>query len=183
MAETPLPDWAALAPSAGVIGDLRSDHAGETGAVYIYRGILAVSRHGQVLTFARQHLAVEQRHLAALDHWLPGARRSRLLPLWRLSGWTLGVIAGLAGERAVYHTVEAVETFVVRHYQEQIDRLGESGPEGELRRALCALRDDEAGHRDDAGGRVEASSGPMARLWRTVVGSGSGAAVRLARRL
>ncbi len=28
----------------GLLGDLRSDHAGETGAVAIYLGILAISR-------------------------------------------------------------------------------------------------------------------------------------------
>lgn len=164
MAESGLPDWDALALSAEFVGELRSDHAGETGAVSIYRGILAASRQRRVIEFAREHLAVEQRHLATLDEWLPRARRSRLLPLWRLSGWTLGAIAGLAGERAVYHTVEAVETFVVRHYQAQIDRLGESGPEGELRRTLCAFRDDEAGHRDDAGARARTRGGPAVRL-------------------
>lgn len=29
---------------ASLVADLRSDHAGETGAVVIYRGILAVTR-------------------------------------------------------------------------------------------------------------------------------------------
>lgn len=183
MAEIQLPDWEALALSADLIGELRSDHAGETGAVYIYRGILAASRHRRIRAFAREHLAVERRHLAALDDWLPTAQRSRLLPLWRLSGWMLGAIAGLAGERAVYHTVEAVETFVVRHYQAQIDQLGESGPQGELRRTLCAFRDDEAGHRDDAGARVRIRGGRVVRLWQTLVGNGSAAAVRLARRV
>ena len=36
----------------GLIGDLRSDHAGETGAVAIYLGILAVSRDPAVRQFA-----------------------------------------------------------------------------------------------------------------------------------
>jgi len=181
VAEIQLPDWDALALNTAFIGELRSDHAGETGAVFIYRGILAVSRQERVVAFAREHLAVEERHLAALDQWLPSSQRSRLLPLWRLSGWILGATAGLAGEAAVYHSIEAVETFVVRHYQQQIGRLGESGAEGELRRTLCSFRDDEAGHRDDAGGRVGPRRGGVVRIWQAVVGGGSAAAVRLAR--
>ena len=57
------------------IRDLRSDHAGEAGAVQIYRGILAVSRNEVVRAFARQHMATEQRHLAFFEGWLsPRAR-------------------------------------------------------------------------------------------------------------
>ncbi len=48
----------------GLIGDLRSDHAGETGAVAIYLGILAVSHNPQIRQFAREHQATEREHLA-----------------------------------------------------------------------------------------------------------------------
>ncbi len=37
----------------GLIGDIRSDHAGETGAVAIYLGILSVSRDPHLRHFAR----------------------------------------------------------------------------------------------------------------------------------
>ena len=43
--------------------DLRSDHAGETGAVMIYKGILAVSRDPALRSFASTHLETEQKHL------------------------------------------------------------------------------------------------------------------------
>ena len=36
--------------------EMRSNHAGETGAVWIYRGILAVSSNAKVRTFALHHL-------------------------------------------------------------------------------------------------------------------------------
>jgi hypothetical protein len=42
-----------------LIGDLRSDHAGETGGVIISRGILAGSRDPAVRAFASAHLAAE----------------------------------------------------------------------------------------------------------------------------
>ncbi|MBC7446006.1 MAG: demethoxyubiquinone hydroxylase family protein, partial [Polaromonas sp.] len=44
---------------AGLVADLRSDHAGETGAVWIYRGMLCVTRDAAVRTFATHHLATE----------------------------------------------------------------------------------------------------------------------------
>ena len=37
--------------------DLRSDHAGETGAVYFYRGVLDVATDPAVRDFAEEHLA------------------------------------------------------------------------------------------------------------------------------
>jgi ubiquinone biosynthesis monooxygenase Coq7 len=41
-----LPDIAISEMPAWLIGELRSDHAGETGAVMIYRGILAFCKDG-----------------------------------------------------------------------------------------------------------------------------------------
>ena len=61
--------------------DLRSDHAGETGAVMIYKGILAVSHDPALRSFACTHLKTEQKHLALFDSWLPKEDKSRLLLL------------------------------------------------------------------------------------------------------
>jgi demethoxyubiquinone hydroxylase (CLK1/Coq7/Cat5 family) len=110
-------------PLARLAGDLRSDHAGETGAVQIYRGILAVSRDPAVRAFAEHHLATESRHLEVIEALRPAVPRSRLLPLWRPAGWLTGALPALAGPRAVYATIAAVETFVDRHYGEQIDAI------------------------------------------------------------
>ena len=77
--------------------DLRSDHAGEMGAVYIYPGILAVSNDKAILYFARDHLETEREHLAFLDDWLERKNTSLITPLWRLSGWLLGALASLGG--------------------------------------------------------------------------------------
>ena len=42
---------------AALLADLRTDHAGESGAVMIYRGILAVTRDAGLRHFAQAHLA------------------------------------------------------------------------------------------------------------------------------
>ena len=36
-----------------IIPDLRTDHAGETGAVFIYKGILLVSKDKEIIKFAK----------------------------------------------------------------------------------------------------------------------------------
>lgn len=167
--------------------ELRSDHAGEAGAVCIYRGILALSRDPRVRAFAERHLATERSHLQAIEHWLPEPRRSRLLPAWRIAGWLTGALPALFGARAVFGTIEAVETFVDHHYAQQldlIDALPADPRRAELRALLASCQSDEVHHRDEAAefGGGTPPSVPL-RLWCAVVGAGSAQAVRLARRV
>ena len=160
---------------------LRSDHAGETGAVYIYRGILAVTRAPEVIAFARHHLATEQRHLEMMSQLLPREEYSRLLPLWRLAGWLTGMLPALFGPLAVYRTIDAVESFVDRHYLEQIEQLQVRPAYQALRNLLQSCRDDEVLHRDEARSHLKAA-GFIARLWVSAVGIGSRIGVLLASR-
>lgn len=177
-------DLAGLAPGVpGLIGDIRSDHAGETGAVMIYRGILAASRDPAVRRFSEQHLATEQHHLDLLDALLLPGQRSVLLPIWRVAGWLTGFLPALAGPRAVYATIDAVETFVDHHYEEQIRKLPLTGPGGALRETLLACQADEVHHRDEARSFQQAPAGPLLRGWAFLVGAGSKAAVAAARRI
>jgi ubiquinone biosynthesis monooxygenase Coq7 len=167
--------------------ELRSDHAGEIGAVFIYRGIATVAaRRGDadLLAFAQRHAQAETEHLRLLEQWLPPHRRSRLLGPWRLAGWLTGALPALAGARAVHATIAAVETFVDRHYQQQIDDIAAHGaPEG-LLPLLQRCQADECHHRDEAVA-LAATAGPVPawlRAWCALVRQGSAAAVMLARR-
>ena len=180
--KTPVTPFAALPLTPSLIAELRSDHAGETGAVAIYCGILRVSRNPEVIEFARHHLRTEVRHRRFFDAWLPAEAQSRLLTVWFASGWLLGATAALFGRRSVYTTIAAVETFVVEHYTQQIRELAEDRCYDALREQLEAFRADEADHRDDAADRHAAAGGWLARAWRGVVGGASAAGVALARR-
>jgi demethoxyubiquinone hydroxylase (CLK1/Coq7/Cat5 family) len=168
---------------AWLVRDLRSDHAGETGALAIYRGILAVSRDEETCRFAAAHLETEREHLRLLETVLPRRERSRLLWLWRWAGCLTGAIPALLGPRCVFATIAAVETFVDRHYAAQIHRLGGEASHAELKALLERCRQDEARHRDEARQALGRPAGPIATVWGWLVGAGSAAAVGLARRL
>lgn len=173
IATSPLPRW--------LIAELRSDHAGETGAVAIYRGILALTSEDKIRQFAREHLATEESHLAIFNRLLPPKQRSALLPLWRLAGFITGALPALFGANATYATIEAVETFVDRHYQQQIDRLADDEQLAPVRDLLESCRQDEIIHRDDAASRRSTQQPLLMRCWVRMIGSGSAAAVALAR--
>jgi len=184
VSETPLQMTKGL--SHHLVQELRSDHAGETGAVSIYKGIQAVAQWRgdlELMAFAKAHGATEADHLAAVENWLPVAQRSRLLGPWRLAGWLTGALPALAGRRAVYATIAAVETFVDHHYQQQIDHLqAQGGPEG-LLPLLIRCQADEQHHRDESAALAGSHPGLWLRIWCWTVGRGSAAAVVVARRL
>jgi ubiquinone biosynthesis monooxygenase Coq7 len=179
---TPI-DFPAMRSVPGMLEDLRSDHAGEAGAVMIYLGILAGSRDPGVRRFATAHLKTERAHLEIMEALVARGSRSLLLPIWRVAGWVTGFLPALAGSHAVYATIAAVERFVVTHYQEQIVKLAADGSAGALRAALEACESDEAQHRDDAEARLQRAPGAMLRLWIALVGLGSRYAVLAARRV
>ena len=164
--------------------ELRCSHAGETGTVWIYRGILAARPTGALLEFAREHLKTERQHLSMFDDLSVCYRRSLILPLWRLAGFLTGFLPSLAGENAVFATIEAVETFVDLHYQAQIRSLSPCAHR-EAERAVLDLfetcRLDEVAHRDDAAQRRTGKPTASMGLWTTMVGGGSRSAVSFAR--
>ncbi len=171
-----------LPVSADLLAELRSDHAGEYGAVAIYQGVLAVARAPALRHFAREHLTTEQRHLRFMEELLPPRQRTRLLPLWKVMGWSLGALPALFGPSAVFTTIAAVETFVEDHYQRQIDMMVNTPALADLRLTLQQFRDDEVHHKHDATDHRAGPPGTIAKLWSRIVGAGSEAAVVLAKR-
>ena len=159
-------------------------HAGETGAIRIYQGVLSFARDPALHAFAQRHLASEQAHLREIEAWLPTADRSRLLPVWRLAGWLTGALPALLGPRAVYGTIEAVERFVEHHYEEQIRRLAAQPALWRLRQTLMDCQADEVEHRDEAASALGAGEpGVVLRTWGWLVGMGSRGAVAVCRHL
>jgi ubiquinone biosynthesis monooxygenase Coq7 len=165
-----------------VLADLRTDHAGETGAVFIYLGILQFTRNPALRVFAEHHLVTEQSHLRHIESWLPKAHYSRLLPLWRLAGFITGALPALISARAVYVTIQSVETFVNQHYDDQVRSLESKPALAELRQILLECQSDEVAHRDQAAAALgQKKTGVLLRFWSVLVGAGSQAAVAVCR--
>jgi demethoxyubiquinone hydroxylase (CLK1/Coq7/Cat5 family) len=175
--------------SRAMLRELRSDHAGETGAIFIYRGVLAVAKRrgdDELIAFATRHAVTEAEHLRLIEAWLPPRQRSRLLGPWKLAGWLTGALPALAGRRALYATIAAVERFVDAHYQQQIERMLREGGPPQLLELLLRCQADERHHRDEAAQAAALADSPASgwlRGWCGLVGAGSAIAVTLARRI
>jgi ubiquinone biosynthesis monooxygenase Coq7 len=132
---------------------IRIDHAGEYGAVHIYRGQRAVfGRLPSKTRIARQleHMeADEQAHLDAFDGYIAkrGVRPTALSPVWRLAGFGLGVATALMGEKAAHACTEAVESVIESHYGKQVEELEAMG-ESELAADFARYREEEVAHKD-----------------------------------
>ena len=162
-------------------GELRSDHAGETGAVWIYRGILATSTDPRVREFAQQHLETEKQHLKLIEAFLHRDQRSWLLPLWRVAGFLTGALPSIFSSNAVFATVSTIETFVVSHYMAQIGRLQSHNSHNNICRVLQSCCDDEAKHESEASNFLNGRPSFFLRVWCALVSSGSNLAVKCAR--
>jgi ubiquinone biosynthesis monooxygenase Coq7 len=138
---------------------LRVDHAGELGAVEIYRGQAWALRGTSVEPTLRAMQAGEEAHLTRLNALL-GERRVRpslLAPLWGAAGFALGVATGLLGRQMAMAATVSVETAISRHYNAQVRALLEEGSRGaaqrgdeELMAVFSKHRDEEVEHHDTA---------------------------------
>lgn len=132
---------------------LRVDHAGEYGAVAIYKGQLAVfeRQHGKerIVSQLREMQAEEQDHLDAFDKMLAAGnvRPTALSPIWQAAGYALGVGTALLGEKAAHACTEAVETVIEEHYGDQVVELTTAG-EDELASKMAKFQEEEVAHKD-----------------------------------
>lgn len=133
---------------------LRVDHAGEYGAVQIYKGqravFAALPEKRETAALIADMEAGEAHHLATFDRLL-AERRVRptlLAPIWNAAGFALGAATALLGEKAAMACTEAVEDVIESHYGDQAEELAESEPE--LAALVRDFRDDEIGHKTTA---------------------------------
>jgi ubiquinone biosynthesis monooxygenase Coq7 len=187
MTEKPIPSRPGKGAVQGRLAEiLRVDHAGELGAVHIYRGQQAVLGRARGKERIAGQLAEmeghEQVHLSRMEALL-NERRVRptlLAPLWRAAGFALGAGTALMGEKAAHACTEAVETVIEEHYSGQIAELARSEPA--LVAELSQFRDDELAHRDLAieEGAREAPAYPLLAM---VIQAGCRAAIKVSEKI
>ena len=133
---------------------IRVDHAGEYGAVQIYRGQRAVFDRIGAKAHAAGVIAEleagEKAHLETFDRMIAerGVRPTLMAPIWRVAGFGLGAVTALMGEQAAHACMEAVEEVIERHYADQIEALGDTEPA--FAATIAEFRDDEMGHKQTA---------------------------------
>ena len=130
---------------------LRVDQAGEYGATRIYAGQLAVLRPNSSAAKLVSRMAMqERRHLSHFDSMISErrVRPTALQPMWNVAGFALGAATALISEEAAMACTDAVETEIDRHYERQLQDLGDSDPE--LSAAITEFQAEELEHRDTA---------------------------------
>ncbi len=161
---------------------LRSDHAGEVGAVYIYKGILSIAKDPVLVEFSKRHLETEKEHLRKIEEVLPLSKRSKLVGIWKVAGYLLGFLPSLLGPRIVFATIEAVESFVEDHYEEQLKYLrAQDVPDQALINLLQSCQDDEIEHKNESAIKKRFAPGFLLNFWMKIVGWGSSSAVKVAK--
>jgi 3-demethoxyubiquinol 3-hydroxylase len=174
--------------SHSVCAELRASHAGETGAVWIYRGILLVNcfrRDRTIEKFAQHHLATEKNHLIRFENLIHRFRGSGLLLLWIIAGFVTGALSMMLGRNWVYYTIYKVETFVDVHYRRQISTLAKLNfaDKTEIIQMMAACNADEQAHRDEALHAIVGKPNFAMRIWGQLVAAGSHGAVVIAKLL
>lgn len=129
---------------------LKVNHAGEHGAINIYRAQLLTShwRSRQFVAELQHFLAHEKRHrdIFAKELERRGLRRCVSFHLCGVGGWVLGLLTGIAGKKAIAATSVAVEHVVLRHLEQQLIEL--AGHDAAAHEAVLAIIEDEKEHHD-----------------------------------
>jgi ubiquinone biosynthesis monooxygenase Coq7 len=165
---------------------LRVDHAGEYGAVSIYRGqhavFSALPHKAETAAMIEEMQAGEVEHLDTFNRLL-AERRVRptlLAPFWNVAGFGLGAATALMGEKAAMACTAAVEDVIEKHYAAQIESLGPD--EAELSATIAQFREDELGHKATAE-EAGAADAPGYSLLSAAIRVGCRTAIKIAEKV
>ena len=120
------------------------------GAVWIYKGASLAFWSENIRKMAFEHGETEKQHLVVMNHLLPDKEKSRLIFLWKIMGFSLGFISSIFGFRTFCFTINVVETFVEKHYGEQVEYLEEKKENLALLNVLRVCCEEEVAHKEDA---------------------------------
>jgi ubiquinone biosynthesis monooxygenase Coq7 len=131
---------------------LKVNHAGEHGAVNIYRGqrLVCFWRAEALRRVLDEFRAHEERHRAIFAAELErrGVRRCRSYWMCGLGGFLLGLTTGLCGRASIAAVTVAVERVVLRHLEMQLREF--DGVDPAAHAAVASILEDERAHHDRA---------------------------------
>lgn len=127
-------------------GLMRINHCGEVCAQALYQGQALTARLPQVRAKMEEAAAEENDHLEWCARRLTqlGSHPSLLNPVWYISSFSVGAIAGAIGDKWSLGFVAETEHQVVRHLDSHLESLPESDYKSKL--ILEQMREDELHH-------------------------------------
>lgn len=144
---------------------LKVNHAGEYGAIRIYRTQIWLARrlYPDIVAFLEETLSHEIRHCQLFYDAMPArnAKPCRIMALWGNGGFVLGFLTGLMGRQGVWICTAAVEAAVHRHLEDQLHFL--NNRDGELQALILSIQEEELQHLRHAEDHISAT-GLWARL-------------------
>ncbi|KAJ2288563.1 ubiquinone biosynthesis monooxygenase Coq7 [Coemansia sp. RSA 2706] len=166
---------------------IRVNQAGETAAVTIYKGQMAVLGGKPDLRDLLIHMRDQEvEHLNIMDQHIRDfkVRPTLLQPVAAVGGYFLGMVSALLGVKSAMTCTEAVETRIGMHYNDQLRELHflKHAQLDELKRTIAKCRDEELEHLDtavDHGARMA----PLYKLQFEAIKNGCGVAIWLCERV
>jgi len=162
---------------------IRVDHAGEYGATCIYDGQLAVFSKDSKIGKIIQHMAEQElEHIETFEKLIVSnrVRPSILLPLWKVSGFVLGISTALMGKKAAMACTVAVESVIGKHYEQQAQELGDD--QLKLKKIIKKFQKDELEHHD-IGIKHDAANTLGYNLLTKVITAGCRAAIVISKKI
>ena len=125
---------------------MRINHAGEISAQALYQGQALTARLPTVRDKMEQAAIEENDHLAWTEERIRelGTHTSVLAPFWYAGSFTIGALAGIAGDKWSLGFVAETEHQVIRHLDSHLARL--PAHDTKSRAILEQMRVDEARH-------------------------------------
>ena len=129
-----------------VAGLMRINNAGEVAAQGLYRGQALTARNAKVRASMAEAAEEENEHLNWCQHRLAelNASRSKLDGLWYWGSFSIGALAGAAGDKWSLGFVEETEKQVCSHLEKHLSQLPEKDKRS--RAILETMQVDERRH-------------------------------------
>jgi len=130
---------------------LKVNHAGEFGAINIYRSQLFVSKifMRDLVPMLEDFLADEQKHMDIFWEEIKSRNGLKCKSFWLcgLGGYFMGFISALLGKKGIMACTWAVESVVVNHLENQLVYLSKK-QDTQAYEAVSSILEDEKNHRD-----------------------------------
>ncbi len=129
---------------------MRVNHCGEVSAQALYLGQALVARNHDLAEQLYHAANEEQVHLEWCSDRIQalGSRKSYLNPVWAIGSFTIGVVAGLFGDKISLGFMAETEKQVSEHLESHLSKI--SPLDHESKWILQRMKEDEAKHADNA---------------------------------